>query len=60
MSLRSLCKTVLGDTGPNTNSAVDRAKCLIDICAQLSTKANKSEPSEARRVDPAKIAQVRI
>ena len=30
-SLRSLCKTVLGDTNPDTNSASDRSKVLIKV-----------------------------
>eukprot|EP00095_Tigriopus_kingsejongensis_P002520 snap_masked-scaffold185_size275389-processed-gene-1.14 protein:Tk02520 transcript:snap_masked-scaffold185_size275389-processed-gene-1.14-mRNA-1 annotation:"maternal protein exuperantia-1" len=38
-SLRSLCKTVLGDTNPNTNSASDRSHVLFRILAQLTSEA---------------------
>jgi len=36
-SLRSLCKTVLGDTNPDTNSASDRSKVLIKILAKVTS-----------------------
>jgi len=38
-SLRSLCKTVLGDTNPDTVSASDRSKLLIQIIAQVCAES---------------------
>ncbi len=34
-SLRSLCKTVLNNTNPSTNSALDRSKILVEILAKV-------------------------
>jgi len=36
LSLRSLCKTVLGDTNLPTNSATDRCRVLVDILAAVT------------------------
>jgi len=36
LSLRSLCKTVLGDTSLPTNSATDRCTVLLDILARVT------------------------
>jgi len=36
LSLRSLCKTVLGDTGLATASATDRCRVLVDILASVT------------------------
>lgn len=36
LSLRSLCKTVLGDTSLPTNSATDRCQVLVDILAKVT------------------------
>jgi maternal-effect protein exuperantia len=41
LSLRSLCKTVLGDTNLPTNSATDRCRVLVDILATV-TQGNNS------------------
>ena len=35
LSLRSLCKTVLSDTNPSTNSAGDRCTVLVGIMEKL-------------------------
>jgi len=37
LSLRSLCKTVLGDTTLPTNSATDRCTVLLDILARVTS-----------------------
>jgi len=36
LSLRSLCKTVLGDTGLSTASAVDRSRVLVNIVTNIT------------------------
>ena len=36
LSLRSLCKTVLGDTGLSTASAVDRSRVLVNIVTSIT------------------------
>jgi len=36
LSLRSLCKTVLGDTGLSTASAVDRSMVLVNIVTKIT------------------------
>ena len=36
LSLRSLCKTVLGDTGLSTASAVDRSQVLVNIVTNIT------------------------
>jgi len=36
LSLRSLCKTVLGDTNLPTNSATDRCRVLVDILSSVT------------------------
>jgi len=40
LSLRSLCKTVLGDTNLPTNSATDRCRVLVDILATVTQGEN--------------------
>jgi len=40
LSLRSLCKTVLGDTNLPTNSATDRCRVLVDILAAVTGGEN--------------------
>lgn len=40
LSLRSLCKTVLGDTSLPTNSATDRCRVLVDILASVTGGEN--------------------
>jgi len=40
LSLRSLCKTVLGDTNLPTNSATDRCQVLVDILASVTGGEN--------------------
>jgi len=40
LSLRSLCKTVLGDTNLPTNSATDRCRVLVDILAAVTTRGD--------------------
>jgi len=40
LSLRSLCKTVLGDTNLPTNSATDRCRVLVDILATVTGGEN--------------------
>jgi len=47
LSLRSLCKTVLGDTSLPTASATDRSRVLIDILASVT---------QDQLVDSAKVA----
>jgi len=49
LSLRSVCKTVLGDTSLSTASAIDRSRVLIEIL-------NKVTQGEGKIVDCAKIA----
>lgn len=49
LSLRSLCKTVLGDTSLPTASATDRSRVLIDILANVTQ-------GQGKLVDCAKIA----
>merc|ERR1719189_2999323 len=44
LSLRSLCKTVLGDTSPATASAVERCAVLVSIMAAI-TRAPDSDPA---------------
>ena len=51
LSLRSLCKTVLGDTNIPTNSATDRSRVLVDILAEVTQ-------GEGKVVDSAKVGQV--
>lgn len=50
LSLRSLCKTVLGDTSISTASATDRSRVLIDILAEVTQ-------GEGKVVDSAKVAK---
>jgi len=50
LSLRSLCKTVLGDTSIPTASATDRSRVLIDILAEVTQ-------GEGKVVDCAKVAK---
>lgn len=50
LSLRSLCKTVLGDTNIPTNSATDRSRVLVDILAEVTQ-------GEGKVVDSAKVAK---
>ncbi len=50
-SLRSLCKTVLNDTNPTTNSASDRSKVIINILAGILP--GKTSGS----IDTAKLAE---
>ena len=47
LSLRSLCKTVLSDTNPETNSASDRCRVLVDILAALGGKPEKKDGDDA-------------
>jgi len=49
LSLRSLCKTVLGDTTLATNSATDRCTVLLDILARVTSG------EEGGRVDAEKV-----
>ena len=35
LSLRSLCKTVLQDTSPNTSTASERCKVLLSVTVQV-------------------------
>ena len=44
LSLRSLCKTVLADTGLATASAVDRCQVLVNIMATIT---NNCDPAQA-------------
>lgn len=48
-SLRSLCKTVLNDTNPNTNSASDRCQVLFRILNQVASNQG-DEPLAHQRV----------
>ena len=47
LSLRSLCKTVLSDTNPETNSASDRCRVLVDILAALGGKPERKDGDDA-------------
>jgi len=53
-SLRSLCKTVLGDTNPDTNSASDRSKVLIQILAKVTSSSDE----QVDMVDPSNMTSV--
>ncbi|TRY67143.1 hypothetical protein TCAL_02954 [Tigriopus californicus] len=53
-SLRSLCKTVLNDTNPNTNSASDRCQVLFRILNQVAS--NQSNEPLARH----QVSQVAV
>ncbi len=43
LSLRSLCKTVLSDTNPETNSASARSRVLVDILSSLAGPGKQQE-----------------
>ena len=58
-SLRSLCKTVLGDTNPDTNSASDRSKVLVQILAKIcSNTEGGDKPSGVGSIDASKLMHV--
>ena len=53
LSLRSLCKTVLGDTNPNTNSAGDRCRVLVGIMERLVGTEERNGEKCNKLVSPA-------
>ena len=53
LSLRSLCKTVLGDTSLPTASATDRSRVLIDILAIVAK-------GEENMVDASKVSDPQL
>jgi len=57
-SLRSLCKTVLGDTNPDTNSASDRSEVLIQILAKVTSGTDENSTTAAGAVDSSQLASV--
>lgn len=52
LSLRSLCKTVLGDTTLATNSATDRCTVLLDILARVTGGEEEGCRVDAEKVVP--------
>lgn len=60
--MRSLCKTILGNTTPATASACDRAKILVEILSKIlhnNIDNNKEETTTASHViDPVKVLSV--